>query len=115
MFHSQSEFRHKDNIDKSNVGKEVAVSARCSIDTCEAFTHQGSRIIYVPVVKEVDFWKPSDYTCDFNRFNMCTLYCVQANQGNIDFRKRLNLMHGKYLKELVKREIPCTIKSHEMY
>ena len=94
---------------RSNVGKEVETDERCSIDTCKAFTHQGSKINYIPVFKEFDVWKPYDHTCDFNRFNNYTLYYVQANQGNIFFNKKFNLVYGKYLKELVKRGVVMKI------
>ena len=94
---------------RSNVGKEVEIDERCSIDTCKAFTHQGSKINYIPMFKEFDVWKPYDHTCDFNRFNNYTLYYVQANQGNIFFNKKINLVYGKYLKELVKRGVVMKI------
>ena len=68
---------------RSNVGKEVEINERCSIDTCKAFTHQGSKINYIPIFKEFDVWKPYNHTCDFNGFNNYTLYYLQANQGNI--------------------------------
>ena len=35
---------------RSNVGKEVAINERCSIDTCKAFTHEGSKTNYIPIV-----------------------------------------------------------------
>ena len=99
---------------RSNVGKEVAINERCSIDTCKAFTYQGSKINYRPIFKEFDVWKPYDHTCDFKRYKNYTLYYIQANQGNIFFNKRFNLVYGISLKEFVKRGVAMKIMYHKI-
>ena len=81
----------------------------CSIDKRKAFSKSASDIIKVPVFNEFDVWKPYGYKSDVNRYGDYTLSLVKACQGNIFFNKKLNLVYGKHLKQLISRGVVVKI------
>ena len=58
---------------------------------------------------EFDVWKPYGYKSDVNRYGDYTLSLVKACQGNIFFNKKLNLVYGKHLKQLISRGVVVKI------
>ena len=55
------------------------------------------------------FFKPFTQDCDINSLNNLTLYIVEVYEGNILFNKKYNLIYGKFLKQLLKRDIKLKI------
>ena len=81
----------------------------CSIDKRKAFSKSASDIVKVPVFNEFDVWKPYGDKSDVNKYGYYTLYLVKACQGNIFFNKKLNLVYGKDLKQLISRGVVVKI------
>ena len=85
----------------------------CRIDRRKAFSKAGSEIVKVLLFKEFDVWKPYGDRADVDRFGDYTLYLVKACQGNIFFNKKLNLVCGKHMKQLISRHVVVKILFHK--
>ena len=79
------------------------------IDICKAFTSAFSKIKSIPVFNEFDVWRPFLNTNDINSMSNYTLYMVKACQGNLFFNKKINLVYGKFLKQLVSNGVVVKI------
>ena len=79
------------------------------IDIRKAFTFGGCCIKYIPRFTEFDVFNPFTQNCDINSLNNLTLYIVEVYEGNIFFNKKYNLIYGKFLKQLLKRDIKLKI------
>ena len=86
----------------------VKIKKLREIDIRKAFTFGGCCIKYIPRFTEFDVFKPFA-DCDINSFNNLTLYIVEVYEGNIFFNKKYNLIYGKFLKQLLKRDIKLKI------
>ena len=86
----------------------VKIKKLREIDIRKAFTFGGGCIKYIPRFTEFDVFKPFA-DCDINSFNNLTLYIVEVYEGNIFFNKKYNLIYGKFLKQLLKRDIKLKI------
>ena len=93
--------------------KDVSYSAFppevVEIDICKAFTSAFSKIKSIPVFNEFDVWRPFLNTNDINSMSNYTLYMVKACQGNLFFNKKINLVYGKFLKQLVSNGVVVKI------
>ena len=93
--------------------KDVSYSAFppevVEIDICKAFTSAFSKIKSIPVFNEFDAWRPFLNTNDINSMSNYTLYMVKACQGNLFFNKKINLVYGKFLKQLVSNGVVVKI------
>ena len=87
----------------------VKIKKLREIDIRKAFTFGGGCIKYIPRFTEFDVFKPFTQDCDINSFNNLTLYIVEVYEGNIFFNKKYNLIYGKCLKQLLKRDIKLKI------
>ena len=87
----------------------VKIKKLREIDIRKAFTFGGCCIKYIPRFTEFDVFKPFTQNCDINSLNNLTLYIVEVYEGNIFFNKKYNLIYGKFLKQLLKRDIKLKI------
>ena len=88
---------------------KVNIKKLREIDIRKAFTFGGCCIKYIPRFTEFDVFKPFTQDCDINSLNNLTLYIVEVYEGNIFFNKKYNLIYGKFLKQLLKRDIKLKI------
>ena len=79
------------------------------IDICKAYTSAFSKIKSIPVFNEFDVWRPFLNTDDINTMGNHTLYMVKVCQGNLFFNKKINLVYGKFLKQLVSNGVVVKI------
>ena len=71
------------------------------IDICKAFISAFSKTKSIPVFNEFDVWKSFLNTDDINTMGNHTLYMGKVCQGNLFFITKINLVYGKFLKQLV--------------
>ena len=87
----------------------VKIKKLREIDIRKACTFGGGCIKHIPRFTEFDVFKPLTQDCDINSLNNLTLYIVEVYEGNIFFNKKYNLIYGKFLKQLLKRDIKLKI------
>ena len=88
--------------------KEISLTKLTEIDRNKAFTSALCDITRIPVFNEFDIWMPYDNQ-DIKMMDALTLYIVEVNEGNIFFNKKCNLIYGKFLRKMVRKNINMKI------
>ena len=89
--------------------KEVRMKDLKEVDENKAFTNAGGKIRRIPIFNEFDIWKKYDGE-DVITLHGLTLYLVEVSEGNVFFNKKFNLIYGKFLRKLLKKDM--NIKIH---
>ena len=78
------------------------------VDENKAFTNAGNKIKEIPVFNEFDIWKKYNGR-NINELHCLTLYLVEVDRGNVFFNKKFNLVYGKFLMKLLKKNVDIKI------